>query len=212
MEEVAEDTVLYRYLDALLTEDDVDIGQRSQVSGNRGGTVHGDGNIPAPGNATLSDSLSAEISVSPDAIFSAGDTRAIIFHVGKTKLALPVRLVNAVIDWNRNISVMPDQGPHIAGSFQYQGNTARVLDTSFLLNSEESSDNRHDYGKIIVLNESRYGIACHKIDSMMAFDYRNIKWRRDRNTRPWYAGVEIAEMCLIIDVGYIVKYLNNNEL
>ena len=217
MNRVSEGAVLYQYLDSLLTETDAERGEHTCSGVDKGKSASemksgdNDGIAAAAESPTLSGQVGQDRQDGTDMIFSASDSKAAIFHINRTKIGIPARSVRAILDNNSELRITGHPGKNGYGSLTYQGQTYRLLDVQSMLENGDRACPESDYRTVILLEPGSWGIVCHDFDSIRPLDTRNIKWRRDRKTRPYLAGVDIAEMCLIFDINSAINTLETTE-
>ena len=212
IKKVCEDAVLYQYLDSLLTETDTvntENMHEERGSGTRPEMADAHASrLPEINTSSEPDTRSDPVqSDSPAMIFSAKDSRAAIFHINKTKIALPARFISAIIDNDSKLNITRHITENSYGSLTYRGHCYRLLDVAPLLHDDQVAQPASDYQTVILLEPGHWGIVCHDFDSIKPLDIGKIKWRVDRKSRVCIAGVDIAEMCLIFDIDAVKKLL-----
>lgn len=85
-----------------------------------------------------------------------------------------------------------------------------VVDTGKWVMPEKIADNRHrdDYSYIVMLGNSKWGLACNALLGTELLSKEAVKWREQAGKRPWLAGLVKQRMCALIHVETLIAMLN----
>lgn len=85
-----------------------------------------------------------------------------------------------------------------------------VVDTARWVMPEKLSSDEHkeNYRYIVMLGESKWGLACDKLHGTETLTKQSIRWREKVGKRPWLAGMVKEKMCALIHVEELIKMLN----
>ncbi|PCE67846.1 chemotaxis protein CheW [Salinivibrio sp. YCSC6] len=85
-----------------------------------------------------------------------------------------------------------------------------VVDTARWVMPEKLADNSHrdDYNYIVILGDSKWGLACNRLLGTQALSGKAIRWRKQAGKRPWLAGMVKEKMCALIHVQAFIAMLN----
>ncbi|OOF30474.1 chemotaxis protein CheW [Salinivibrio proteolyticus] len=85
-----------------------------------------------------------------------------------------------------------------------------VVDTARWVMPEKLADNSHrdDYNYIVLLGDSKWGLACNRLLGTQALSGKAIRWRKQAGKRPWLAGMVKEKMCALIHVQAFIAMLN----
>lgn len=85
-----------------------------------------------------------------------------------------------------------------------------VVDTARWVMPEKLADNQHrdDYNYIVILGDSKWGLACDQLLGTQALSGKAIRWRKQAGKRPWLAGMVKEKMCALIHVPAFIAMLN----
>lgn len=64
-----------------------------------------------------------------------------------------------------------------------------------------------NYQYVIVLGESRWGLACERLVNNINIEHGEVKWRDASGKRPWLAGLIKDKMCALLDVDEMINLL-----
>lgn len=86
-----------------------------------------------------------------------------------------------------------------------------VVDTALWVMPEKCDQdlvNALSYKYIIMLGESRWGLACETLVNTVTLKQEDIKWRASAGKRPWLAGLVKQKMCALLNVEQLILLLN----
>ncbi|HKJ94150.1 MAG TPA: chemotaxis protein CheW [Gammaproteobacteria bacterium] len=134
------------------------------------------------------------------------DFQALLFHVGRLKLAVPLIKLHGVLPWSDQISAMPNQPRWCHGVFRYRERNVTVIDTETLVvPSDRRADiaageaGEVDEGRILIVGDGSWGLACREVGEVIKLTPDEVKWRGHSATRPWLAGTVLGRLCALMD-------------
>ncbi|WP_281544055.1 chemotaxis protein CheW [Grimontia sp. SpTr1] len=85
-----------------------------------------------------------------------------------------------------------------------------VVDTAKWVMPEKIADNNHrdDYSYIVILGDSKWGLACNALLGTESLNGEQVRWREQAGKRPWLAGLVKEKMCALIHVEALIAMLN----
>lgn len=132
--------------------------------------------------------------------------QALLFKVAGLSLAVRLIELNGVVEWDETkITEMPGHSNFYLGLLQYLGKSIPIIDTAKLVFPADklvslSADKPYERVKrIVLIDDSKWGLACDEIDEVIELASEAVKWRQDRSKRKWMAGTVIEHMCALID-------------
>lgn len=140
--------------------------------------------------------------------------QVLLFKVAGLSLAVRLIELNGVVEWDETkITEMPGHSDFYLGLLQYLGNSIPIIDTAKLVFPADklvslSADKPYERVKrIVLIDDSKWGLACDEIDEVIELVTDAVKWRQDRSKRKWMAGTVIEHMCALIDAGGFAEML-----
>lgn len=131
------------------------------------------------------------------------DFQALLFHVGRLKLAVPLIKLHGVLPWSDQISSMPNQPGWCHGVFRYRERNVTVIDTATLVLPEgrraDIEDEPAEGGRILIVGDGSWGLACRTVGEVIRLTPDEVKWRGRAATRPWLAGTVLGRLCALMD-------------
>ena len=64
-------------------------------------------------------------------------------------------------------------------------------------------------GHILLVDDYKWGLACDSIGDVVWLTKDEVKWRQNKQTRPWLAGTSLQHLCAIMDTEVFANMLNN---
>lgn len=209
---ITQQKALTQYLDSLLMEipeeyEVVDTPQRPRRE------------VESPGErkaATIVDEVAPKpFQKIPD--WGSKPFKVLFFSVDEITLAAPLERLGAVLTEFGEIKTMPGAADYYYGVLINRGETIRVIDFSrFIAVTEGGSSGleQSEIGvpdRVIVIEGSGIGIACHNLTEVVEIVPEEVRWRSGVSRRPWYRGILRERMCALLDIGALVSILNENE-
>ncbi len=144
--------------------------------------------------------------------------QVMLFKVAGLSLAVRLIELNGVVEWDESkITEMPGHSDFYLGLLQYLGKSIPVIDTAKLVFPADklvalSADKPYERVKrIVLIDDSKWGLACDEIDEVIELASEAVKWRQDRSKRKWMAGTVIEHMCALIDAAGFAEMLANGS-
>ncbi|WP_367278113.1 chemotaxis protein CheW [uncultured Photobacterium sp.] len=84
-----------------------------------------------------------------------------------------------------------------------------VVDTARWVMPEKliSDEHQDEYRYIVMLGESKWGLACDKLHGTETLTEQSVRWREKAGKRPWLAGMVKDKMCALIHVNELISML-----
>jgi purine-binding chemotaxis protein CheW len=140
--------------------------------------------------------------------------QCLLFKVSGLSLAVPLVKLNSVIAWDENITETPNQTDWYLGLIQHLQKQVKVIDTALLVLPENRRDaldlaSADRLGHILLVDDYKWGLACDSIGDVVWLTKDEVKWRQNKQTRPWLAGTSLQHLCAIMDTEVFANMLNN---
>lgn len=142
--------------------------------------------------------------------------QCLLFKVSGLSLAVPLVKLNSVIAWDENITATPNQTDWYLGLIQHLQKQVKVIDTALLVlpeNRREALDlaSADRLGHVLLVDDYKWGLACDSIGDVVWLTKDEVKWRQNKQTRPWLAGTSLQHLCAIMDTDVFANMLNNQR-
>lgn len=142
--------------------------------------------------------------------YKQGDFQALFFSVAGLKLAVPLKSLGGIHQWKEPNTIFGKPDWYL-GIMTNREEKLNVVDTARWVMPEKYTPElaeQLNYQYLIMLSESRWGLACESLVTTEALSPSDVQWRKGENSkRPWLAGVVREKMCAILDVDAMVEML-----
>ncbi|MBU1192857.1 MAG: chemotaxis protein CheW [Gammaproteobacteria bacterium] len=137
--------------------------------------------------------------------WAQGQFQCLMFQVAGLTLALPLAKLYGVLPWDAElVTELPNHQPWFLGLRTHLDHKVKLIDVA---NVVLPADRRASLpaatsgrlGKVILIDEGRWGLACDDVAEVITLSNGDVKWRSQSGTRPWLAGTVIQQMCVLID-------------
>ncbi|MGY6277694.1 chemotaxis protein CheW [Methylomonas sp. MgM2] len=147
-------------------------------------------------------------SVMPD--WALTEFHALFFKVGHLILATPLVELSRTIKNDRKPGKMPGQPSWFMGLLNEHDSRIGVLDTGQLLFGKHRGSQRdldkQPFKSILITQDKRWGLACDEVLSVGKLSPEKVRWRTNRQKRPWLIGTVIEELTAIVDLQELVPH------
>lgn len=142
--------------------------------------------------------------------WAQGEFQCLLFRVAGLTLALPLARLNGVMPWDAAaVTAMPNHQPWFLGLREHLGHQVKLIDVAKVILPPErwpqtgSDADAQAYGKVILIDDGRWGLVCSEVAEVIVLSHEAVKWRKREScragSRPWLAGTVIDHMCALID-------------
>ncbi len=141
-----------------------------------------------------------------------GRFQTLIFKVGNIKLAVPLVKLGGIHRLDPQITRLAGQPEWYLGLTQDQIGNVSVIDTALWIMPDKYEQAKAiglDYEYIVLLDNTRWGLACSVVDNALSVGEEEVNWSGSKRKRPWLAGMLVDHMCALLDVDALVKMLND---
>lgn len=142
--------------------------------------------------------------------------QVLMFKVAGLVLAVPLIELSGVLEWPEAFTPMPGHADFYLGLVTHLGSNVPVVDTARLVLPREKivslggEDPLQRVQRIVLIDDSRWGLACDEIAEVITLEPEQVRWRSSRSKRPWLAGTVIEHMCALLDTQAFAKILEND--
>lgn len=125
-------------------------------------------------------------------------------------MALPLVELGGIYRLDR-INQLPGRPPWFKGLMSYRDEKPiNVVDTACWVMPEKYTEQMSQslrYQYLIMLKDSRWGLACETLVTANSLAPENVRWRTNEGKRPWLAGMVIDKMCALLNVDALIAML-----
>lgn len=143
--------------------------------------------------------------VAPYPDWAQGQFQCLMFQVAGLTLALPLAKLYGVLPWDvGTVTEFPNHQPWFLGLRTHLHYKVKLIDVANVVLPAErraslASVDSGRLGRVILIDEGRWGLACDSVAEVITLSNAEVKWRSQAGNRPWLAGTVIKQMCVLID-------------
>ncbi|MCU7842909.1 MAG: chemotaxis protein CheW [Candidatus Thiodiazotropha sp. (ex Monitilora ramsayi)] len=209
------DVALADYLDTLLSEIDGDPAKPVTSTSTKAETAQADILLKSEKDPQIScetvvpDAVDEALSHPEVPEWAEVPFQVLTFSVNNVNLAVPLSRLNGILPIEDRISQLPGQPDWSLGVVLNQDNKVVVVDTQRLLMPEKQLDETDEslLRHILLIGEGSRGLAVESLKGTEMLDKTAIRWRGFKGTHPWYAGIIIEKLTVMIDVDGVMEML-----
>lgn len=137
--------------------------------------------------------------------WALGQFQCLMFQVAGLTLALPLAKLYGVLPWDDElVTELPNHQPWFLGLRTHLDHKVKLIDVATVVlpadrRASLPTATSGRLGKVILIDEGRWGLACDQVAEVITLSSADVKWRSQSGTRPWLAGTVIEQMCVLID-------------
>ncbi|MBB3101813.1 CheW domain-containing protein [Azomonas macrocytogenes] len=161
----------------------------------------------AAANAAAGEPESLPIYARP--VWSEAPFECLLFDVAGLTLAVPLICLGSIHPLkDEELTPLFGQPDWFLGILPRRAGNLKVVDTArWLLGERYREAYRQGLKYLISLQGCEWGLAVHQVSHSIHLEARQIKWRTQRNQRPWLAGTVIDRMCALLDVAVLAELI-----
>lgn len=159
---------------------------------------------------------SAELPAAPLALLDDGRPtwaaepfECLLFDVAGLTLAVPLVCLGSIYPLaGHELTPLFGQPDWFLGILPGQAGNLKVLDTArWVMPERYRDDYREGLQYVISVQGYEWGLAVHQVSRSVRLDPSEVKWRSQRQQRPWLAGTVIEQMCALLDVSALAELI-----
>jgi len=133
---------------------------------------------------------------------------ALFFKVGHLILAVPLTDLSRTIKFDGNLTKIPQQPIWFMGLKEDQGVKLGILNMTYLVQGKTRAGARNykeqALKNIILTENGQWGFACDEVLSIAKISPDKVRWRTNRDKKPWLVGTIIDELVVIVDLNQLI--------
>lgn len=199
------DTALSNYLDTLLAEIDP-LPEAPAEPAVKDPIPQADTTLEAsgeePGLETVEDqaaSTGSEAAAAQVPQWAEAPFQLLRFEVNGVKMVIPLMSLTGIIPLGAALSQLPGQPAWSLGVAMNRDTKVVVVDTRRLLMPDGEFD-VPSYSHLLLFNDGLWGLAVDAIGDTLTLEKEAIRWRGGVDNQPWYGGILIEELSVLLDI------------
>ncbi|MET0064945.1 MAG: chemotaxis protein CheW [Candidatus Thiodiazotropha sp.] len=134
--------------------------------------------------------------------------QVLLFKVHGITMGIPLNALMGILKYPGQAKQLPGQPGWSLGVVLNREDKVVVIDTARLLmpervDPEQANAPRH----LLLIGQGDRALAVDAICETRQMEKEQIRWRRGAQTRPWYAGIIIQELSVLLDVDGVLSLL-----
>lgn len=122
------------------------------------------------------------------------------FELNGVKLVIPLMSLKGIIPLSGTPSRLPGQPLWSLGVVLNRDTKVVAVDTRRLLMPDGEFETRPNYTHLLLFGEGDQGLAVDAIGDTVILDKEAIRWRGGSANQPWYGGILIEELSVLLDI------------
>lgn len=142
-------------------------------------------------------------------VWAAEPFECLLFDVAGLTLAVPLICLGSIYPLaGHDLTPLFGQPDWFLGILPGQAGNLKVLDTArWVMPERYRDDYREGLQYVISVQGYEWGLAVHQVSRSIRLDPSEVKWRTQRQQRPWLAGTVIEQMCALLDVSALAELI-----
>ena len=142
-------------------------------------------------------------------VWAAEPFECLLFDVAGLTLAVPLVCLGSIYPLaGHELTPLFGQPDWFLGILPGQAGNLKVLDTArWVMPERYRDDYREGLQYVISVQGYEWGLAVHQVSRSVRLDLSEVKWRTQRQQRPWLAGTVIEQMCALLDVSALAELI-----
>ncbi|MBV7261417.1 chemotaxis protein CheW [Photobacterium sp. WH24] len=134
--------------------------------------------------------------------------QALFFAVNGVTFAVPLTELGGIHQLGE-MSHLIGRPDWYLGLQPVQNRKLDVVDTARWVMPESiyNDDHQENYRYVVMLGESKWGLACDQLHGTETLTKQSVRWREKAGKRPWLAGMVKEKMCALIHVNELISML-----
>ncbi|MFV3412380.1 CheW domain-containing protein [Pseudomonas nitroreducens] len=142
-------------------------------------------------------------------VWAAEPFECLLFDVAGLTLAVPLVCLGSIYPLGgHDLTPLFGQPDWFLGILPGQNGNLKVLDTArWVMPERYRDDYREGLQYVISVQGYEWGLAVHQVSRSVRLAPSEVKWRSQRQQRPWLAGTVIDQMCALLDVSALAELI-----
>lgn len=142
--------------------------------------------------------------------YRKGSFQALLFKVAGLTVAVPLQELGGIHNLTKLNSLFGKPN-WFMGVMVSREEKLNVVDTAKWVMPEKINEKLEEsinYQYLIMLGESKWGLACESLVNTVTLEQEDVRWRENQGKRPWLAGLVKEKMCAMMDVDNLIELLD----
>lgn len=140
--------------------------------------------------------------------YAQDEFSALFFKVGNLVLAAPLTDLSRAIRFDGKVTKIPQQPIWFMGLKAELEQKIGIINMAYLIQGKSRAGARdyqqQPFANIILTEDGKWGLACDELLSVAKLVPEKIRWRTDRQKKPWLVGTVIEQLVVIVDINELI--------
>ena len=134
--------------------------------------------------------------------------QVLLFKVNGITMGMPLNAMKGILSYSGEASQLPGQPAWSLGVILNRDEKVVVIDSARLLMPERlTSDTQIEPQQLLLIGEGDRALAVDTICNTLCVVKEDVRWRNGIHNKPWYAGIIVEELSVLLDVDGIMQLL-----
>ncbi|MCU7891575.1 MAG: chemotaxis protein CheW [Candidatus Thiodiazotropha sp. (ex Ustalcina ferruginea)] len=134
--------------------------------------------------------------------------QVLLFKVNGIKLGIPLSSLMGILSYAGEASQLPGQPGWSLGVVVNRDEKVIIIDSARLLMPERLTGNEALHPQhLLLIGDGHRALAVDSICDTLTVEKDEVRWRSESGLRPWYAGIIIQELSVLLDVDGVLEML-----
>ncbi|MCU7817003.1 MAG: chemotaxis protein CheW [Candidatus Thiodiazotropha sp. (ex Lucinoma kastoroae)] len=134
--------------------------------------------------------------------------QVLLFKVNGIKLGIPLSSLMGILSYPGEASQLPGQPGWSLGVVVNRDEKVIIINSTRLLMPERLTGNEALHPQhLLLIGDGHRALAVDSICDTLTVEKDEVRWRSGSGLRPWYAGIIIQELSVLLDVDGVLEML-----
>ncbi|WP_409440027.1 chemotaxis protein CheW [Psychromonas sp. GE-S-Ul-11] len=133
--------------------------------------------------------------------------QVLFFELNQVTFAIPLTDLGGIYQLSDSLNFLMGKPAWFRGVMSHNERLYNIVDTASWLQLDKNAEDLQ-YSHFILLGSTAWGLSCEKLIGTETLNKDQIRWREEKGSRPWLAGMVKQKMCALIHAEELVKLLD----
>jgi purine-binding chemotaxis protein CheW len=134
--------------------------------------------------------------------------QVLLFKVNGITMGMPLNAMKGILNYNGEASQLPGQPAWSLGVIVNRDEKVVIIDSArFLMPERVTVDTQTEPKQLLLIGEGDRALAVDTICNTLNVVKDDVRWRNGIHNKPWYAGILIDELSVLLDVDGVLQML-----
>jgi len=133
--------------------------------------------------------------------------QVLFFELNQVTFAIPLTDLGGIYQLSDSLNFLMGKPAWFRGVMSHNERLYNIVDTASWLQLGKNAEEL-EYSHFILLGSTAWGLSCENLLGTETLNKDQIRWREEKGSRPWLAGMVKQKMCALIHAEELVKLLD----